>query len=115
MKPSRVAPMAGLLGLVFIVAASLPASLIAETAGFAKENLFGIWSKNRFADAVIVSGPHKTVYLSGMGAEEETDGHILHPGNFAEQCRYAHEKIKKLLAMHGASETILKARFRASK
>src|SRR5262245_25310300 len=103
MNLSRAAILTGLLCLGFITA-FLPSSLIAQTTGFAKENLFGIWSKDRFADAVIVvSGPSKTIYASGMGAEEETDGHILSAGNFLEQCRYAHAKIKKLLARQGAT------------
>jgi len=102
MNISRVAQIACVLGLAAL-AALVPSSLIAQGAGFARENVFGIWSKDRFADAVIVSGPSKTIYASGMGAEEETDGHILHPGNFIEQCRFAHGKIKKLLAKQGAS------------
>jgi 2-iminobutanoate/2-iminopropanoate deaminase len=105
MTRSRAAQIA--CGLVLVLL--LPSYLIAQTpagsstAGFAKANLFGIWSKDRFADAVVVSGAHKTIYLSGMGAEDETDGHILHPGNFLEQCRFAHAKIKKLLGQQGAS------------
>jgi hypothetical protein len=43
------------------LALSLPSYLAAQTpaglAGFSKANLFGIWSKDRFADAVVVSGP----------------------------------------------------------
>jgi enamine deaminase RidA (YjgF/YER057c/UK114 family) len=89
------------------LALSLPSYLAAQTpaglAGFSKANLFGIWSKDRFADAVVVSGPHKTIYMSGMGAEDATDGHILHSDNFLEQCRYAHAKIKKLLAEQNAN------------
>jgi enamine deaminase RidA (YjgF/YER057c/UK114 family) len=105
MNRSRAARIAGGLALALL----LPSYLIAQTpagtsvAGFAKANQFGIWSKDRFADAVVVSGPRKTIYLSGMGAEDETDGHILHPGDFLEQCRYAHAKIKKLLAQQGAN------------
>lgn len=97
------------IATVIAVALLLPFSLLAETptvaptAGFTKENLFGIWSKDRFADAVVVTGPHKAIYLSGMGAEDEVDGHILHPGNFLEQCRYAHARVKKLLAKQGAT------------
>jgi enamine deaminase RidA (YjgF/YER057c/UK114 family) len=62
-----------------------------------------VWSKAVFADAVTVTGPAKTIYLAGMGAEDETDGKILHQGDFLEQCRYAYAKIKKVLAQQGAT------------
>lgn len=74
-----------------------------SAAGFSKEHFFGTWSKNRFADAVVVTGPHRTIYLSGVGAEDEVDGHIRHQGDVLAQCRYAHEKIKTLLAQQGAT------------
>jgi enamine deaminase RidA (YjgF/YER057c/UK114 family) len=71
--------------------------------GFEKHTSFGVWSKNVFADSVTVSGPAKTIYLAGMGAEDETTGTILHLGDFLEQCRYAYGKIKKILAAQGAT------------
>ena len=60
------------------------------------------WTKGRFSEAVTVSGPGKWLFLAGVGAEAEKDGSILHVGDFAAQCRYAYEKIGKLLAAHGA-------------
>lgn len=59
------------------------------------------WTKGRFSEAVTVSGPGKWVFLAGVGAEAEKDGSILHVGDFAAQCRYAYEKIGKLLVAHG--------------
>ena len=53
--------------------------------------------------AVTVTGPGKWIFLAGVGAEAETDGSILHVGDFTAQCRYAYEKIGKLLAAHGAT------------
>jgi len=59
------------------------------------------WTKGRFSEVVTVSGPGKWLFLAGVGAEAEKDGSILHVGDFAAQCRYAYEKIGKLLAAHG--------------
>ena len=59
------------------------------------------WTKGRFSEAVTVSGPGKWLFLAGVGAEAEKDGAILHIGDFTAQCRYAYEKIGKLLAKHG--------------
>ena len=45
------------------------------------------------------------IFLAGVGAEDEngTRGAIRHLGDFAGQCRYAYEKVKRLLALHGAT------------
>jgi len=59
------------------------------------------WTKGRFSEVVTVSGPGKWLFLAGVGAEAEKDGSILHIGDFSAQCRYAYEKIGKLLAAHG--------------
>src|SRR3979409_880347 len=66
------------------------------------------WTKGRFSEVVTVNGPGKTIYMAGIGAEDENgaagaSAPILHPGNPYEQCRYAYDKIKRLLASHGAS------------
>ena len=61
------------------------------------------WTKGRFSEAVTVSGPARWVFLAGVGAEAEKDGSILHLGDFAAQCNYAYEKIRKLLTAHGAT------------
>ena len=73
------------------------------TGDFQKQTVFGVWSKNIFADAVVVTGPAKTIYLAGMGAEDADTGVILHQGNFLEQCRYSYDKIRKILAAQGAT------------
>ena len=72
---------------------------------FKAEAKYGVWSKDVFADSVTVTGPAKTIYLAGMGAEDEATGAILHQGDFLEQCRYAYGKIKKILAAQGAAMT----------
>src|SRR5262249_23993630 len=66
------------------------------------------WTKGRFSEVVTVTGPGKIIFLAGVGAEDEnaaagTSAPIRHLGNLYEQCRYAYDKIKRLLAAHGAS------------
>ena len=49
--------------------------------------------------------PGKMIFLAGVGAEDETGarGAIRHLGDVGGQCRYAYDKIKRLLAAHGAT------------
>jgi len=66
------------------------------------------WTKGRFTEVVTVTGPGKTIYLAGIGAEDEKgpagqSAPILHLGKPYEQCLYAYDKIKRLLAAHGAT------------
>ncbi len=66
------------------------------------------WTKGRFTEMVTVNGPGKTIYLAGIGAEDElgpagASAPIRHIGNPYEQCRYAYDKIKRLLATQGAT------------
>jgi enamine deaminase RidA (YjgF/YER057c/UK114 family) len=64
------------------------------------------WTKGIFSEAVTVTGigNAKLVYLAGVGAEDENGprGKVRHPGDFIEQCKYAYDKIKRVLAAHGA-------------
>jgi len=81
--------------------AALSSPLFAQA--FEKQNFHhNEWTKGRFSEAVTVTGPARWIYLAGVGAESEKDGSILHVGDFTAQCRYAYEKIGKLLAAHGA-------------
>src|SRR5262249_14435901 len=64
------------------------------------------WAKGRFSEVVTVRNPGKIIYLGGVGAEDETSaqgGAIRHLGDFGAQCRYAWDKIKRLLEKHGAT------------
>ena len=64
------------------------------------------WTKGIFSEAVTVTGigNARMIFLAGVGAEDENAarGTIRHPGNFIEQCKYAYDKIKRVLAQHGA-------------
>src|SRR5262245_32278222 len=63
------------------------------------------WTKGRFSEAVVVTGPGRMIFLAGVGAEDEgpTPGVIRHKDDFMGQCRYAYDKIKRLLDRHGAN------------
>ena len=66
------------------------------------------WTKGRFTEVVTVTGPGKMIFLAGVGAEDEhgpagQSAPILHLGKPYEQCVYAYDKIKRLLATHGAT------------
>lgn len=66
------------------------------------------WTKGRFTEMVTVNGPGKTIYLAGIGAEDETSpagqsAAIRHIGDPYRQCLYAYDKIKRLLASQGGT------------
>jgi 2-iminobutanoate/2-iminopropanoate deaminase len=45
------------------------------------------------------------IFLAGVSAEDENGkgGEILHKGDFTAPCKYAFDKIKRLLEKHGAT------------
>jgi enamine deaminase RidA (YjgF/YER057c/UK114 family) len=65
------------------------------------------WTKGIFSEAVTVQniGGARFIYLAGVGAEDENGkrGDVRHHGNFFEQCKYAYDKIRRVLAHHGAT------------
>ena len=99
--------------LAILTAASLLAScclissLSAQTLEVKRYNP-SEWTKGRFTEIVTVNGPGKTIYLAGVGAEEENapagaSASIRHLGDPYQQCVYAYDKIKRSLAAQGAS------------
>jgi enamine deaminase RidA (YjgF/YER057c/UK114 family) len=50
-------------------------------------------------------GKGKFIFLAGIGAEDENGprGRIRHAGDFAAQCAYAYDKVKRALAANGSS------------
>jgi len=78
----------------------------ADATGFEKKTYnYNEWTKGLFSEVVTVTHPGKMIFLAGVGAEDESGarGAIRHLGDFAGQCRYAYEKIKRLLAAQGAT------------
>jgi enamine deaminase RidA (YjgF/YER057c/UK114 family) len=90
------------LALALVVA---PAAASAQS--FEKKNYnFSEWTKGLFSEAVTVALPGaKMIFLAGVGAEDEgaKRGVIRHVGDFMGQCRYAYDKIKRVLEKNGAT------------
>src|SRR5262245_44422965 len=97
-------PLAALLALAPV---PVLAQAQAGDTGFEKKSYnYAEWAKGRFSEVVTVRNPGKILYLGGVGAEDETSaqgGVIRHLGDFGAQCRYAWDKIKRLLEKHGAT------------
>jgi 2-iminobutanoate/2-iminopropanoate deaminase len=77
----------------------------ASAQTFEKKNYnYSEWAKGRFSEAVTVTGPGKMIFLAGVGAENENGqaGDILYKGDFTAQCKYAFDKIKRVLEKNGA-------------
>jgi enamine deaminase RidA (YjgF/YER057c/UK114 family) len=102
--PMVIARVLALIAAVTLLAA--PA--LAQDGGIKIEKFtHSAWTRGIFSEAVTVTGVGnaKFVYLAGVGAEDENGprGNIRHHGNFLEQCKYAYDKIKRVLAHHGAN------------
>jgi enamine deaminase RidA (YjgF/YER057c/UK114 family) len=98
--------------MILAVGGLLAASTVApaqqaNSGGYEKKSYnYAKWAKGRFSEVVTVKNPGKIIYLGGVGAEDENSakgGVIRHLGDFDGQCRYAWDKIKRLLAKHDAT------------
>jgi len=92
--------------LLFTVLAAQAQTPTGDGTGFEKKNYnYSEWTKGLFSEVVTVTHPGKMIFLAGVGAEDESGGRgtIRHLGDFAGQCRYAYDKIKRLLAAQGAT------------
>lgn len=97
-----------LLATVAVLVLALRAAAFAQSPSstFEKRNYnYSEWTKGRFSEVVTVTGPGKMIFLAGIGAEDENGeaGVVLYKGDFLGQCRYAYDKITRLLARHGAT------------
>jgi enamine deaminase RidA (YjgF/YER057c/UK114 family) len=89
-----------------LLAALAAVSTAAAAQAFEKKHdNYSEWTKGRFSETVTLTGPARWIFLAGVGAEDENGkgGDILHKGDFMAQCRYAYDKIKRLLAKQGAT------------
>lgn len=93
------------IGLSFALAFGATSSVAMAQTLEKKNYNYSEWTKGRFSEAVTVTGPGKMIFLAGVGAEDENGkgGDILHKGDFMAQCRYAYDKIKRILDKHGAT------------
>jgi enamine deaminase RidA (YjgF/YER057c/UK114 family) len=97
-----------------ILAAAILASLVAmstvasaQSGEFEKKSYnYAEWAKGRFSEVVTIKNPGKIIYFGGIGSEDEDStqgGAIRHLGDFGKQCRYAWDKIKRILEKNGAT------------
>jgi enamine deaminase RidA (YjgF/YER057c/UK114 family) len=96
---------ATLFATSILISAVAGASTASAQALEKKNYNYSEWTKGRFSEAVTVTGPGKMIFLAGVGAEDENGapGTIRHKGDFDGQCKYAYDKIKRLLDKHGAT------------
>ena len=99
-----VPAVAALLSIV-VGASSIDAQSPAPAAGGFEKKAYNYaeWTKGKFSEAMVVSNPGRHIFVGGTGAEGEEDGKIKFPGDFYGQCKYTFMKIKKVLALHGAT------------
>jgi enamine deaminase RidA (YjgF/YER057c/UK114 family) len=95
------------LGASLLVAASISVAAAEDSTTFEKKNFnYSEWAKGRFSEVVSVKNPGRLLFLGGIGAEDEaatTGGAIKYLGDVGAQCRYAWDKIKRILEKQGSS------------
>jgi len=91
--------------MIALALALMLAPAAASAQSFEKKNYnYSEWTKGLFSEAVTVTLPGaKMIFLAGVGAEDATRGVIRHLGDFMGQCRYAYDKIKRVLEKNGAT------------
>jgi 2-iminobutanoate/2-iminopropanoate deaminase len=95
-----------MLSLAVLTMTAISQSQTGDTAYEKKSYNYAEWAKGRFSEVVTVRNAVKIIYLGGVGAEDEDSaqgGVIRHRGDFGAQCRYAWDKIKRLLEKHDAT------------
>src|ERR1700704_4920949 len=95
-----------MLSLAVLTMTAMSQSRTGGTAYEKKNYNYAEWAKGRFSEVVTVRNAGKVIYLGGVGSEDENSaqgGVIRHLGDFGAQCRYAWDKIKRLLAKHDAT------------
>ena len=103
MQRSILLTLAVLFAFVFFSSQACAQAQSPSAAFEQKTYVYEPWIKGKFSEVVTVKNPGKWIFLAGIGPESEGDGKILFPGDFYRQCKYAYYRIKKLLAMHGAT------------
>jgi 2-iminobutanoate/2-iminopropanoate deaminase len=103
MQRSILWRIAALFAFVLLPSQAFAQAQSPSTAFEQKTYVYEPWIKGKFSEVVTVKNPGKWIFLAGIGPESEGDGKILFPGDFYRQCKYAYYRIKKLLAMHGAT------------
>jgi 2-iminobutanoate/2-iminopropanoate deaminase len=98
---------AAFLATSLLLAVSISVADAEDAASFEKKNFnYSEWAKGRFSEVVSVKNPGRLLFLGGIGAEDEaatTGGAIKYLGDVGAQCRYAWDKIKRILENQGSS------------
>jgi len=95
--------------LLIAAATLLIGTGVATAQNFEKKNYnYSEFAKGAFSEVVTVTAPAKMIYLAGIGSEDEkapegSNAQTLHVGDPYAQCRYAYDKIRRLLATHGGT------------
>ena len=66
---------------------------------------YSAFAKGKFSEVVTVTNPRRTLYVAGVGSEDEnatTNAKVLYPGDLYAQCKYAWDKINRTLEKQGA-------------
>jgi enamine deaminase RidA (YjgF/YER057c/UK114 family) len=95
-----------MFSLAVLTMTAMSQSRTGDTTYEKKSYNYAEWAKGRFSEVVTVRNAGKIIYLGGVGAEDESSdqgGVMRHLGDFGAQCRYAWDKIKRLLEKHGAT------------
>jgi len=95
-----------MLCIAVLTMTAMSQSQTGDTAYEKRSYNYAEWAKGRFSEVVTVRNAGKIIYLGGVGAEDESSaqgGVMRHLGDFGAQCRYAWDKIKRLLEKHGAT------------
>jgi 2-iminobutanoate/2-iminopropanoate deaminase len=104
-----VQPYASSIATVLLVALTLPAAAQqpSPSAYEKKEFTHSAWTRGIFSEAVTVKGfgAGRLIFLAGVGSEDENGprGNVRHHNDLVAQCEYAFDKIKRVLAAHGAN------------
>src|SRR5438067_5177327 len=95
-----------MLSLAVLTMTAMSQSQTSDTVYEKKSYNYAEWAKGLFSEVVTVRNAGKIIFLGGVGAEDEDSaqgGIIRHRGDFGAQCRYAWDKIKRLLEKHDAT------------
>jgi enamine deaminase RidA (YjgF/YER057c/UK114 family) len=78
----------------------------ADSNAYKREGFnYSEWAKGKFSEVVSVQNAKRTLYLGGVGSEDENStgsAKILYPGDMYAQCKYAWDKVKRILEKQGA-------------
>jgi enamine deaminase RidA (YjgF/YER057c/UK114 family) len=89
--------------LCAVTCAGLAAAIAHGQSPSKKHSTYAEWPKKAgLSEVVSVSSPGRIIFLAGVGANDEVNGDLMHPGDLRAQCQYVYAKIKRFLEAEGA-------------